>query len=175
MTKEDCFYLGKIVRKYSYKGEVLAKLDTDEPELYTSMESVFVEYPPNLVPFFVQRAQMHKSALIRLKFEDVDTEIDAEDLLGAALYLPLELLPKLSGDAFYFHEIIGFKAVDINFGSIGTIIGVNDSTAQAIFEIDRDGKEVLVPMNDDFIKEVNRDTKEILLEVPDGLIELYLE
>lgn len=174
MTKEECFYLGKIVRKYSFKGEVLAKLDTDEPELYTEMESVFVEYPPNLIPFFIERAQLHKSTLIRLKLEDVDTEVDADDLIGAALYLPLDLLPKLSGTQFYFHEIIGFEAVDVNFGTIGRITGVNDSTAQALFEIERDSKQVLIPMNDDFIKSLDRKNKTITLAVPDGLIDLYL-
>ncbi len=174
MKKEDCFYLGKIVRKYSFKGELLAKLDTDEPELYTEMESVFVDFGHNLVPFFIDRSQLHKSTLLRVKFEDVDTEEDAEDLIGAGLYLPLDLLPQLEGDKFYYHEIIGFTAVDENFGEIGVITGINDSTAQAIFEIDRDGKEILIPMIDDFISTLDRPNKKIHLKVPDGLIDLYL-
>jgi len=174
MKKEDCFYLGKIVRKYSFKGELLAKLDTDEPELYTEMESIFVDFGRNLVPFFIDRSQLHKSTLLRIKFEDVDTEEDAEDLIGAGLYLPLDLLPTLEGDKFYYHEIIGFKAADKSFGDIGVITGINDTTAQAIFEIDRDGKEILIPMIDDFIKKLDRANKTIHLQVPDGLIDLYL-
>lgn len=51
MKKEECFYLGKIVRKYSFKGELLAKLDADEPDLYVGMDSVFVDFGPTLVPY----------------------------------------------------------------------------------------------------------------------------
>jgi 16S rRNA processing protein RimM len=174
MTKEECFYLGKIVRKYSFKGELLAKLDTDEPETYVGMESVFVDFSPNLVPFFIESSQLHKSTLLRFKFEDVDTEQDAEDLIGAGLYLPMETLPQLEGDKFYYHEVIGFTAIDGKFGVIGTITHINDNTSQAIFEIDHNGSEVLIPMIDDFIKKLDREKKEIHLEVPDGLIDLYL-
>ncbi|WP_370390616.1 ribosome maturation factor RimM [uncultured Winogradskyella sp.] len=175
MKKEDCFYLGKIVKKYSFKGELLAKLDTDEPELYDSLDAVFVDLKGHLVPFFIENSQLHKSNLLRLKLEDVSNEGDADALLKCDLYLPLDLLPPLEGNKFYFHEVIGFKISDKSFGEVGIIKAVNDTTAQALFEVDRDGTELLIPMHDEFILELNRKDKTILMDLPDGLIDLYLE
>lgn len=173
MQKEDCFYLGKIVRKYSFKGELLAKLDTDQPELYEHLDAMFIQVRNNLIPFFIEHSQLHKSDLLRIKFEEVDTEADADALIKSELYLPLELLPKLEGNKFYFHEVIGFKINDKNFGEVGIIKGINDSTAQALFEVDRDGVEILIPMNDEFIVKVDREAKTIWVETPEGLIDLY--
>lgn len=174
MKKDDCFYLGKIVKKYSFKGELLAKLDTDQPELYENLDAIFVSYRNTLVPYFIESSQLHKSDLLRIKFEDVDTEEEADTLLKSELYLPLELLPKLEGNKFYYHEVIGFTIKDVDFGEVGTITAINDSTAQALFEIDRKGLEILIPMNDEFIIEVNRTLKTIVVKTPEGLIDLYL-
>lgn len=174
MRKEDCFYLGKIVKKYSFKGDLLVKLDTDEPEMYEEMESVLVDKRNKLIPFFIEESQLHKSDLLRIRFEDIETEEDANALIGAELYLPLDLLPKLTGNLFYYHEIIGFTAEDEAFGEIGKITGVNDVTPQALFEIDREGKQILIPMTDHFIQKVDRRNKTIYLKVPEGLIEIFL-
>ena len=175
MRKEDCFYLGKIVSKFSFKGELLIKLDTDDPEHYLKMESVFVEYRKKLVPFFINKSSLQKSELLRVKFEDIDTEEDAEDLIKREVYLPLEELPALKNDQFYYHEVIGYQATDKSFGEVGVLTGVNTSTAQALFEIDHNGKLVLIPLNDDFITQVDKENKIIHLDVPEGLIEMYLE
>lgn len=174
MQKEDCFFVGKIVKKYSFKGELLVKLDTDDPEQFLEMESVFVEQHKNLIPFFIESLSLHKSSLLRVKFEEVQSEADADQLMGAALYMPLALLPKLSGNNFYYHEIIGFKVEDANFGALGIITGINDATAQHLFEIDHKGKQVLIPVNDEIIKMVDRSSKTIVIEAPEGLIDLYL-
>ncbi|MGA9588322.1 MAG: ribosome maturation factor RimM [Salegentibacter sp.] len=174
MTKEECFYLGKIVGKFSFKGEVLIKLDTDEPELYTEMESVFLEYSGNLVPFFIEKSSLQKSTLLRVKFEDIDTEDDAEDIIGCETYLPLSLLPELDEDQFYFHEIIGFDVEDAAHGNIGKIVSVNDSTAQPLFEIKNGDKQILIPMNDEFIQKIDKTNKTIYLNTPEGLVDLYL-
>jgi 16S rRNA processing protein RimM len=174
MRKEDCFYLGKIAKKFSFKGEVLIWLDTDEPGLYEKMESVFVEVNKHLVPFFIISSSLHKNDFLRVRFEDVDTEDDADALIGKAIYLPLTMLPKLEGNKFYFHEVIGFEAEDQRLGNIGTIVSINDTTAQPLFEIKKVDTEILIPMIDDFIVKVDRDNKKIILNTPEGLVDLYL-
>lgn len=174
MRKEDCFYLGKVVSKYSYKGEVLVKLDTDEPEIYENMESIFVSIRGNLVPFFIDKCRLHKSALLRIDFEDVKDEEAADRILGAELYLPLSLLPKLEGNKFYYHEIIGFTMEDSVHGDIGVVTGVNDTTSQALIEVEKDGKELLVPLTDEILTKVDRKNKTLFVSTPEGLVDLYL-
>ncbi len=173
MRKEDCFYLGKIAKKFSFKGEVLLYLDTDEPELYENMESVFVDLNDNLIPFFIEQSALHKNDLLRVKFEDVNNEDDADELIGNAVYLPLKMLPKLEGDKFYFHEVIGFAIEDKKHGNIGIIESVNDTTAQPLFEVRNGNTEMLIPMIDHFILQVDRKHRVIRMDLPDGLVEMY--
>jgi len=76
-------------------------------------------------------------------------------------------------DCFYLGKIVkkySFKGEDV-----GILKGINDSTAQALFEIDREGTEILIPMNDEFIVKVDREHKTIIVSTPEGLIDLYLE
>jgi len=176
MQKEDTFYLGKIAKKFSFKGEVLIYLDTDEPELYQNLESIFVGFGKDLVPFFIENSSLHKNDFLRAKLEDVNSEEEADRILGSEVYLPLSMLPELEGNQFYFHEVIGFTAKDTNIGIIGTITEINDSGAQAIFIIiNEDNKEILIPIIDEFIEKVDRINKTIVLKTPEGLVDLYLE
>ena len=174
MRKKDCFYLGKIAKKFSFKGEVLVFLDTDEPELYTELESMFVEFNGHLVPFFIEKSNLHKEKFLRTQFEDVDSEEVADEIVGKDVYLPLTLLPKLEGNKFYYHEVQGFKAIDQRLGTFGIILRIVDNGVQALFEIENGEAIILVPVIDEFIIEVNRVDKSILFNTPDGLVDLYL-
>ncbi|MFM2213891.1 MAG: Ribosome maturation factor RimM [Bacteroidota bacterium] len=174
MRKDECFYLGKIAKKFSFKGEVLVYLDTDEPELYEDMESVFVEFNKNLVPYFIESSSLHKNDFLRVQFEDVDSEEEADQLIGCAVYLPLSMLPKLEGNQFYFHEVIGFEIEDKRLGVFGKIVSINDASAQPLFEVVNGEVEILVPMIDQFLVEIDRKNKKVIMDLPEGLIEMYL-
>ena len=175
MTRlEDCFYLGKIAKKFSFKGEVLIYLDTDEPEIYQNLESVFVECNKNLVPFFIESSSLHKNDFLKVRFEDVDSEDAADAILGNAVYLPLKMLPKLTGNKFYFHEVIGFEIEDQRIGVFGIIQSINDSTAQPLFEVLNGSTQILVPMIDLFLVKIDRPNKKVIMKLPEGLVEMYL-
>ncbi len=175
MEIRDCFYLGKITKKYSFKGELIINLDTDEPEIYEDLKSIFININGKLIPFFIEKSTFQKKSALRIKFEDVNSEEEASSMINKEAYLPLEDLPKLKGKKFYYHEIIGYNVVDSNYGDIGLIIKVDDKSLQSIFVVENKGKQILIPINDNIIETINRKNKTIYISAPNGLIDLYLK
>lgn len=174
MKIEDCFYLGHISKTNSFNGSVIVKLDVDDPEKYKKTESVFLNINGQLVPFFVKSFTIKPQNIASIAFEDINSEEEAEHLIDAEVYLPLSLLPPLTGNKFYFHEVVGFEVEDAVHGKLGIINRVLDMPRQAILEVKKEEKEILIPVTDDIIKDVNREQKTVFVETPEGLVDLYL-
>lgn len=81
MRKDACFYLGKVIGKFSFKGELLIKTDSDELESFKKIKKFFIEQHNSLIPFFIEKCLIHKSSLLRVKLEDIDDETKANELL----------------------------------------------------------------------------------------------
>lgn len=173
MRIEDCYQLGNITKPHGLQGEVQAYLDVDVPEEYTELESVFVEINQKLVPFFVESMSLRGNKAI-VAFEDITTLEQAESLRGSALYLPLDVLPDLGEDQFYYHEIIGFTVQDAVKGALGTVAEVYAGGMQDIIRMDYEGKEVLIPVSDGIIGAIDREAKLLHVSLPEGLLDIYL-
>lgn len=174
MQHDDCYYLGYIVKPHGLKGDFQIKLDVTEPLEYEQLESVFVEIDKELIPFFIDKIDIQAKNLARVHFEDIETTDRARQLVGKQLFLPLEILPELEGNHFYYHDIPGYTLIDKDFGEVGIIEKVQEAPAQDLFVVDCKGKEVLVPISDEAILNLDRDNKVITVQTPDGLIEMYL-
>lgn len=172
MNTDDHFVLGTIIRQHGYKGDVVAKLDTDQPEKYESMESVLLEDQGGLVPFFIDHAQLLKSNLLLLRFEGVEHADEAGKLIGRELWLPLSMLPPLSGKSFYFHEIQGFSVVD-HTREIGQVGDVIDRPGQPVIVVIQGDDKILIPAVDAFIVSIDRVGRILYLQLPEGLVDLY--
>ena len=173
ITKDDCFYLGKIVKTHGLKGELTIKIDADNPAAYTKMNHFFVEINKVLTPFFVERLTRSGDKFF-IALPGVTTIDEASRYVGREVYLPLEMLPKLKGNKFYYHELPGFKVVDEQKGDIGIVKEVLQYPTQAIIQIEFQGKEILLPIVDEVIKKLDRNKKVLYVSAPDGLIDMYL-
>ena len=96
------------------------------------------------------------------------------ELVNYEIFLPIDELPILEGKKFYYHEIVGFKVIDIIQGEVGEVAYINDQTPQHLFVIKSNGKEILIPINDDFIIDLDRKNKIINLKIPEGLLKIYI-
>ena len=172
METRDCFYLGRVTKPWGTKGQMQIFLDVDTPEDYADLDSAFVEIKGRLVPHFFHVDQLGGNKAV-VTFEELTPDQTAA-LAGHDLYLPLDLLPKLDGNRFYFHEVTGFRVVDSEYGDIGILQQVIEYPAQPLFQIMKNGIEVLVPVIDQVIDRVDRDQRTIFITAPNGLIDLYL-
>ncbi|KMQ71205.1 ribosome maturation factor RimM [Chryseobacterium koreense] len=173
MKKEDSYFLGKITRRHGLQGNVFLKLDTDQPEMYRKLDSIFIEINGLLVPFFIAKQSWSKNDTLIISFKNA-TEPLVDQTIGRDVYLPLSTLPKLSGNKFYYHEVVGFEIREEDGKSCGTIVSVNDQTAQHYFILDLAGKEIIIPLIKDWILEVNREEKFIKMALPEGLMDVFL-
>lgn len=173
MHKDDCFYFGKVIKTHGIKGEISIRIDSDNPGDYTGIKFILLEINNKLIPFFIDSLNINQNKAY-VAIQDVKTIEKAQDMVGREIFLPLDQLPKLSGDKFYYHEVPGFKVIDKTYGLLGTIDRVLEYPNQAVFQIFYKGKEVLIPIQDEVIIKLNRKTKTFEIDAPDGLIELYL-
>ncbi len=171
MKKEDCYYLGRIVKPFSYKGELVLFFDVDNIYEYEGLEYVYIEINNRLVKYNIETFRLHGNKVV-VTFEDLSPE-EANVLVGKELYLPLSFLPELEGNQFYFHEVIGFEVIDKEKGNIGKIKEFID-TNQTIMIIENGEKEILIPVVDEVIDRLDRDAKTMYITAPDGLIDIYL-
>jgi len=169
----DYFYLGVVTKTFGYKGQVVIYLDTDEPEKYKTLDAIFVKEEDEILPYMIEDFIYKGANQAIVKFADISGE-EAKNLVRAELYLPLSFLSPLTGNKFYFHEVIGFDVIDKEKGNIGKCVDFIEVSRQPIMQIDFNGREILIPAVDEIFDIVDRDNKTITISAPDGLIDIYL-
>lgn len=174
MNKADCFHLGYIAKLHGFKGEVSLFLDVTNPEDYHSLDALFIELNGQLTPFFIKSLKLKNKGFAAVKLEGVDTEEDAKIIVRKNVYLPASILPELGDTNFYDHEIVDFQVEETSYGNIGKVIQVIDLAANPLLQIEKEGKEVLLPLQKGVVQKVDRINKVLTVTAPPGLIELYL-
>ena len=119
MNIEACYYLGYTSKVHGKQGEIIIKLDVDDPEEYNNLESVLIQLNKkdnSLIPFFLSNTQVQNNGTLRIKIEDVDSVDEADSFrLGTTTSMrDSGLLDVLIEDFERLHDI------DVEYVAVGT-------------------------------------------------------
>ena len=172
IRREEVYKIGKLGKPHGVKGEVSFMFDDDVFDRVDA-DYLILDVDGILVPFFIEEYRFRSDEIALVKFEDIDTQDKARDLTGDEIYFPRSLSD--GGDEnVSWAEIFGFEVVDKDTNNtIGIIKSVDDSTMNTLFEIETtDGREVLIPANEDLIHEADMENRRIKMFIPEGLLNL---
>ena len=168
LKKEDFTYFGKFLKPHGTKGEI--GLLGDSMTLGDDCDFVAADIDGILVPFFFEYIKQKNNDTIIAKIEDIESAEEVRFLTNCEVYIPREWVEDSENISWSYFR--GFTAKDGDNNTIGEIIDVDDSTINTLFVIEHDGKEILIPAQEEFIAEMNNEERYIVFELPEGLISL---
>lgn len=168
LRREDFTYLGKFLKPHGTKGEI--SLQSDGFTLDESCDFVACDIDGILVPFFIEEMRTKNHDTMIVKIERMESADEVRFLTNRGAYIPREWVEESEELSWsYFH---GFTAVDEKEGVIGTITDIDDSTINTLFVIEKNGEEILIPAQEEFITGMDHKKREIRFNLPEGLVSL---
>jgi 16S rRNA processing protein RimM len=174
MNREDCVELGHLAKPHGLDGQLKAVFDVHDINEYANLRLLYLAPQDEaLRPVAVEEIELLSTNTALIRLPGVGDRASAEAYAGQAMFFPINLLPQLPEDQFYFHEIVGFEVEELEKGKLGKLEQVLDLPNNALMQLTYQGKEVLIPMQDDILLEVDKQAKIIRVALPEGLLELY--
>lgn len=173
IPKDNCVKVGFILKPHGIHGELVIRFQEEYYETLDENPTLFLEIDNLLVPYFISdeglRFKSGESVITQLEW--VDTDKKAKDLCGLSVYVDRDDVIEFE-DEMSPHALIGYQLFDESLGLIGEITEVNDFSGNVLLSVEYQGKEAMVPLNEDLIVRLDEDLREIELRIPEGLFDL---
>ena len=152
----------KVLKSWGAAGEVVLSRPADSPQDLNVQEPVFIEFDGLPVPFYFESLQEKGNRLI-VKFEDVDTLAQAEELVGREVRFA-------AAEEEEEDTLIGLRVRDSRTRRIiGEIVDFSDYGGNIVLTVETEDRgEVLLPLHEELI--VNIHGEVITLDIPEGLL-----
>ncbi|PVX52726.1 ribosome maturation factor RimM [Hallella colorans] len=172
IKREDVYRIGQLERPHGVRGEITFRF-VDDVFDRVETDHLLIELDGILVPFFIEEYRFKSNEVALLKFEDIDTQMQAREISGCDVFFQRAR----SGDDvdhLSWSEIVGYKILDAQtYKPVGVVKGVDDSTINVLFEVAaNDGREILIPADASLITKVDNNTRVIAMNIPQGLLDL---
>lgn len=168
IKEEDVYKIGVLNRPHGINGEIVFTFDDDIFDR-TDNDYVVLLIDGIMVPFFFDEYRFRSSTTAIVKFDGVNNEQQARRLTNLEVFFPKELVQDNDKEDFSLNFLIGFTVYnDEDF--VGRISDIDTSTINTLFVVsDKNGKEILIPAQRDFIDNIDVNGKSIRMNLPEGI------
>ena len=155
-------------------GEIRLYPEAQYLSRITDAEFLFIELQGNKVPLRIESLREIQDILV--KFEGIDDPGAAEPWSSCNVYLPSDEIPEIltrsAESTLQYDFVSGYAIHDLTLGTIGIISEVREFPQQEMAVIRMDEREILIPLNDAFIREIDPSRQIIHTDLPAGLLEI---
>lgn len=162
--------IGYLQKPHGTKGELKVTIEDAHWEDFQAGSVFFVKIQGQPLPYF--KANVRLNNPVTIQFEDVNNREAAKKIASTELFMRQEDLSENLNETLVQHIYQAFLLVDKELGEIGVIEEVLELPQQEMAVVKYKGKEVMIPLNDTFVKGIDRSKKRIDVELPEGLLDL---
>ncbi len=169
---------GRINRLFGTGGGVMLSLYAAFPDDFTTDMPLFVTIDGLEVPLYCERFERRGIAGAVATFADLDTESRAQELLGLEFRIAAAETDS-DDDEFYLEDLVGFAVSGIEMRIegepqpfAGKVTDYYDSETNPLFELEIDGRRMLVPAADEFFAHIDFEGRSLRLVLPEGLLNM---
>ncbi len=173
---EEYILIGHTKKTYGARGEIKVNIKDFYLQDFSQTEVVFLPMSGKPVPYFIENINRTGSSLT-MKLENIDSPDAAKPLTSKEIQLrQSDLIPEK--DRIYEDEqtvpqkYIGFMATDLQEGEIGAIAEIVEMPGQMMAQIQRGGKQILIPFHKSLIHRIDMEERTITFQLPEGILEL---
>jgi 16S rRNA processing protein RimM len=173
MAGETYITVGKLGKPHGIRGAFRFSLHQALKSRKRMPQHFWLQAAGSTLPWFIEKIEWAGDTEGIIYFEGIDAPEKARAYSGRDLFLTeQDALQFLKKKDTGFSYLVGFTALQQSGETIGLVEDISDATGQTLLSVNNEGKEVIIPLVDDFVVGINRKKKEIVFDLPDGLLEL---
>jgi 16S rRNA processing protein RimM len=158
--------IGRTGKTHGVKGEVKLFVDEDFEIEFEDIKVVFIEQVGRMSPFIVEYIRDGGQVLIKL--EGIDNPENARMLCHKTLSIAGKHIVKKDPTK----QMVGYHIIDSELGDLGPIEEIEEYPSQYMATLMINGKKVLIPLNDHFIKKRDDQAHKLHTTLPEGILTL---
>ena len=161
---EDLVPLAKIYKPKGLKGELKVFLYNADSSILEDSKFVWIDDVNSFKKIEIESIKQHAKFKI-VKFRGIDDRNSADSLKNKILFISRTKFPELNNkNEFYLIDLINFKIKDEFDNDCGIVNDIINLPSNDSLIINFSGKEIMIPILDNFIELFDFENKLILIK-----------